>query len=149
MDLTGYLVLSGAALILFFYLLKFILISGHGDEWILQIRNGKLKKAGIGITLWRIPGDSIICFSSAIQRIPFWTTILSKDGIEFSLRGFLMWSVSSEGDSPFMAVKKLGIGDTPHKLHNKHISSVYSFSGTVGCCYPTLCYRSDCGRIIT
>src|SRR5436190_441137 len=39
------------------------------DQWLLRIRDGRLVRAGIGISVWRRPGDAIVRFTSAVQRV--------------------------------------------------------------------------------
>ena len=39
--------------------LRWTLVMSQPDEWLLCIRNGQLVKAGVGIYLWRKPGDVV------------------------------------------------------------------------------------------
>jgi hypothetical protein len=41
------------------------------DEWLLCIRNGRLVKAGVGISLWSRPFDVVVRFTSTVQRVRF------------------------------------------------------------------------------
>jgi regulator of protease activity HflC (stomatin/prohibitin superfamily) len=79
------------------------------DEWLLCIRNGRLVQAGIGISLWRLPGDVVARFTSTMQRVGFSVGALSKERLRVSIEGFVLWSVSADGDGPFRAFRKLGL----------------------------------------
>src|SRR6185369_17489337 len=50
------------------------------DEWLLCLRNGRLIKAGVGISLWRRPGDVVVRFTSTVQRVSFSVSALSREG---------------------------------------------------------------------
>jgi len=85
------------------------LVIAQPDEWLLCIRNGKLVKAGIGIYLWRRPGDVVARFTSTMQRVGFTVGALSSERLRVSIEGFILWSVSADADSPFRAFHKLGL----------------------------------------
>lgn len=85
------------------------LVIAQPDEWLLCIRNGKLVRAGVGIFLWRRPGDVVARFTSTMQRVSFTVDALSKEQLQVTLQGFILWSVSPRGDSPFLAFQKLGL----------------------------------------
>jgi hypothetical protein len=79
------------------------------DEWLLCVRNGALVRAGVGIHLWRRPDDVIARFTSTVQRVGFAVEALSHERLTVSIEGFILWSVSSDGDAPFRAFQKLGL----------------------------------------
>ncbi|MGH7123497.1 MAG: SPFH domain-containing protein, partial [Stellaceae bacterium] len=81
------------------------------DEWLLRIRDGKLLRAGIGISIWRRPGDAVVRFTSAIQRVTFTAVTPSKEQVPFSIEGFALWTVRSDGDGPFAAFRSLGLAN--------------------------------------
>ena len=41
-------------------------VTAQPDEWLLCIRNGRLVRAGVGIRLWRRPGDVVVRFTSSL-----------------------------------------------------------------------------------
>jgi hypothetical protein len=86
-----------------------LLIVAQPDEWLLCIRNGRLVKAGVGIYLWRWPGDVVARFTSTMQRVSFVVSALSRERLCVSAEGFILWSVSAGGDRPFRAFQKLGV----------------------------------------
>lgn len=85
------------------------LVVAQPDEWLLCIRNGRLVKAGVGIYLWRRPGDVVARFTSTMQRVGFAVSALSHESLRVSVDGFILWSVSADGDGPFRAFQKLGL----------------------------------------
>ncbi|HEY3451318.1 MAG TPA: SPFH domain-containing protein [Myxococcales bacterium] len=95
------------------------------DEWLLCVRNGRLRKAGIGIQLWRLPGDVLARFTSTTQRVSFSVESLSEDRLRVGVEGFILWSVSPAGDDPFRAYQKMGLvnlDDSPPGLKSaKHL----------------------------
>jgi flotillin len=85
------------------------LVIAQPDEWLLCIRNGRLVKAGIGISLWRRPGDVVARFTSTMQRVGFSVSALSHERLRVVVDGFIFWSVLDQGDGPFRAFQKLGL----------------------------------------
>ena len=100
-------------------------IIAQPDEWLLRIRQGKVLDAGIGVHLWRWPGDLVVRFSSTMQRVSFSVEVLSSEKLNLHLEGFIFWSVSSEEGAPFQAFQKLGLADLEHPppglKHPKHL----------------------------
>ena len=37
------------------------------NEWMLIIRDGKLKSCGVGLSTWSLPGDQVVTFPSTIN----------------------------------------------------------------------------------
>lgn len=85
------------------------LVVAQPDEWLLCIRNGRLVRAGVGISLWRRPGDVVARFTSTVQRVGFAVNALSRERLPVTVEGFILWSVSQQGDDPFTAFQKLGL----------------------------------------
>jgi hypothetical protein len=75
----------------------------------LCIRNGKLVQAGVGISLWRRPGDVVARFTSTLQRVGFTLDALSQERLPVRIEGFILWSVATEAGAPFRAFQKLGL----------------------------------------
>jgi flotillin len=103
----------GSALILICAALALRLarISAQPDEWLIRVRNGKVLDAGIGIGLWRRPGDVIARFSSAVQRVRFTTEAPSAEHLAVKIDGFILWSVALDAERAFRAFSKLGIAN--------------------------------------
>ena len=97
-------------------------VTSQPDEWLIKVRGGKLSKAGIGISIWRHPGDLIARFSSTLQRVGFKVDALTREHLHVLIEGFVLWSVSPEEDGPFWAFRNLGVANLnspPHDLTNK------------------------------
>jgi hypothetical protein len=92
-------------------LIKWSVVLARPDEWLLRIRDGKLLDAGVGITVWRKPGDVVARFSSTLQRVKFTAEARSTDRLAVKLEGFVLWSVAPGGDNPLRAFSKLGIAN--------------------------------------
>jgi flotillin len=97
------------------------------DEWLLRIRNGRLVRAGVGIHVWRWPGDVVARFTSTVQRVRFTVEALTGERVPVTIEGFILWSVSPEGDAPFRAFQKLGLVNLeaapPGHGNDKHLLS--------------------------
>ena len=95
------------------------------DEWLLQIRDGRMIRAGVGISIWRRPGDVLVRYSSAIQRATFSAIAPSRDQVPFAVEGFALWTVQSAGDGPFRAFRNLGLANLaerhPALRSDKHL----------------------------
>lgn len=96
--------------------LRWSLVFAEPDEWLLRIRDGKLLDAGVGIWVWRRPGDVLARFSSTLQRVKFTADALSADRLAVRLEGFILWSVAQGGDNPLKAFSKLGIANLDQRL---------------------------------
>jgi hypothetical protein len=111
-------------------------VTSQPDEWLLRIRDGKMVKAGIGITTWRRPGDLVVRFSSTIQRAGFKVDALTRERLHVLVEGFVLWSVSPTGNDPFTAFSKLGLAnlnDPPRDLlSKKHLYTKAQYSAFQG-----------------
>ena len=92
------------------------------DEWLLLIRDGVLVRSGIGIRLFRRPGDAVVRFTSAVQRVTFSAMASSREQLPFIIDGFALWTVIAEGDGPFRAFRNLGLANLAdrHPLLRSH-----------------------------
>jgi hypothetical protein len=55
-----------AALFMFVMLFNSFKVHSAGNEWMLVIRSGQLKTAGVGISAWKLPSDQVVRFPSHI-----------------------------------------------------------------------------------
>jgi flotillin len=118
--------------------LRWSFLTAQPDEWLLRIRDGKMVKAGIGISTWRRPGDLVVRFSSTIQRAGFKVDALTRERLHALVEGFVLWSVSPAGNDPFTAFSKLGLAnlnDPPKDLlSKKHLYTkpqYFAFQGVI------------------
>lgn len=120
------LILSVTTLLVLLYrALRWSFVTAQPDEWLLRVRDGRLLTAGIGVASWRLPGDVIARFSSTVQRVKFTAQAYTSEHVAVSVDGFVLWSVSPEGDGAFRAFSRLGIANLdrpPRDLKNaKHL----------------------------
>ena len=79
-----------------------ILNRAKPNEWMLVIKNGEMKKAGIGLRYWSNPfTETVARFPSRLETIHFNAEQVTKEmqGVEIS--GFAVWSVNRTDDGPF------------------------------------------------
>ncbi len=116
MDHPEYWVGVAVAIVLLvaaFFLWRRRLVVARPNEWLLVIKNGKMKSAGIGLQAFRGWKMQVVTFPSAIQQMAFRAQQVTREmqGIEVS--GFVVWTVLREGDGPFRAYKYLeGLSDS-------------------------------------
>lgn len=78
-------------------------------------------RAGIGISVVRLPGDNIVRFSSTLQRVAFQVECRSAEHVALTVDGFALWNVIAQGDGPFRAYRTLGLANLqrpPAQLRN-------------------------------
>ena len=51
---------------LFIKLVQTFKVHSKGNEWLLVIRSGELRVAGVGISAWKLPSDQAVRFPSHI-----------------------------------------------------------------------------------
>lgn len=120
-----WLATSAAAILLVLRALRWTIVSAQPDEWLLRVRNGRLVDAGIGIRIFRLPGDVLARFSSTTQRVKFAATAYTREHVAVSAEGFVLWTIAPGGDGPFVAFRRLGIANlqgAPRALRSeKHL----------------------------
>ena len=70
--------LAASSAVVFYYLCK-RWYSAEPNEWLLIIEDGKMKSCGIGLKCFVWPSQTVAKFSSAIQRISFSATNVTKE----------------------------------------------------------------------
>lgn len=128
MSATGLaLAAGGAVLVLLLAALtcKTAFITAAPDEWLLQIRDGRLAAVGIGISVWRRPGDVVARFTSTMQRVGFTVEALTAEHLKLRVEGFILWAVDGRDERPFLAFRSLGLANLLHPpadlKHPKHL----------------------------
>uniref|UniRef100_A0A7R9Z8H8 Uncharacterized protein n=1 Tax=Chlamydomonas euryale TaxID=1486919 RepID=A0A7R9Z8H8_9CHLO len=81
--------------------------TGKANEWILVVRNGRMVKAGVGLTVFRGMYDTVVSFPSVIQKVSFAAEQVSKEVQGLHVSGFCIWSVNRVDDGPFKAYRYL------------------------------------------
>jgi len=54
-----------------FKMLQSLYVSGEANEWVLIMRNGKMVKAGVGLSCFRAPFDQVATFPAQVKRVTF------------------------------------------------------------------------------
>lgn len=82
-------------------------ISDKQKERLLVISDGKLKRADVGITVFRNPMDQVVRLPASIHKVTISAQQVSKEmqGVEVS--GFIVWTVNRVGDGPLKCYKYL------------------------------------------
>lgn len=88
---------------------KAMYVVAQPDEWLLCVRNGRLAHAGVGIAVWRRPGDVVVRFTTTLQRVTFTVEALSSERLAVAIDGFLLWSVSPT--EPYRTYQRLGVAN--------------------------------------
>jgi hypothetical protein len=104
--------LLAAAALAVFYGARVLLVRSGPDEWLLQIRDGVLVRAGVGISALRWPQDRVVRFPAAVQRVRFEAFALSRELLPVKIEAFALWSVLPE--DPLLACRRLGLASQPH-----------------------------------
>lgn len=78
------------------------------NEWMIVLRNGKIRSMGVGITSRVSYFDSCVKFPSKIHKVHFNAQQVTKEmqGVEVS--GVILWSVNPKEELPLKAVMYLG-----------------------------------------
>eukprot|EP01084_Bolivina_argentea_P064112 116956_1 len=96
------------------------------NEWLLVIKDGVLKTHGIGISVFRGIGETVVRFPSLLNKVTFSAQQVSKEMQGVELNGFIIWVVHREDTGPLKAFKH--IKDLSHLRQdsevNQHIKSM-------------------------
>ena len=66
-------------------------VSADANEWLLLIKDGKLRKGAVGITVFRGIGESVVKFPSLLNKVTFSAQQVSKEMQGVELSGFIIW----------------------------------------------------------
>jgi hypothetical protein len=90
------------------WVLSRMYVVAQPNQWMLVLRNGKLVKCGVGISVFQGLNDKIVKFPSKVHKVPFAAQQVTTEmqGIEVS--GIIIWSIFREGDGPLKAYKSIG-----------------------------------------
>lgn len=101
-------------------------VSASANEWLLLIKDGKLRKKGVGITVFRGIGESVVKFPSLLNKVFFSAQQVSKEMQGVELSGFAIWVINREEDSPLKAYKHIKdlSNLTEDSEVNQHIQSM-------------------------
>eukprot|EP00485_Elphidium_margaritaceum_P023492 CAMPEP_0202712718 /NCGR_PEP_ID=MMETSP1385-20130828/44470_1 /ASSEMBLY_ACC=CAM_ASM_000861 /TAXON_ID=933848 /ORGANISM="Elphidium margaritaceum" /LENGTH=408 /DNA_ID=CAMNT_0049372829 /DNA_START=34 /DNA_END=1260 /DNA_ORIENTATION=+ len=101
-------------------------ITAQPNEWLLVIKDGELKQAGIGISTFRGVNDVVVRFPSLLNKVTFTAQQVSKEMQGVEVNGFLIWAIKRDGDGPLKAyrhIKNLENVQSDSEI-NQHIKSM-------------------------
>merc|ERR1712154_256392 len=100
--------------------------SAQPNEWLLVIRDGELRKCGIGITVFRGFNETVVKFPSLLNKVSFSAKQVSKEMQGVELNGFIIWVINRDGNSPLKAYKHIkSLSDLQADSEvNQHIKSM-------------------------
>lgn len=82
-------------------------IAAEPNEWLLLIKDGELVKKGVGITVFRGIGETVVRFPSLLNKVFFSAQQVSKEMSGVELSGFVIWVINREGINPLKAYKHI------------------------------------------
>eukprot|EP01084_Bolivina_argentea_P064113 116957_1 len=96
------------------------------NEWLLVIKDGVLKTHGIGISVFRGIGETVVRFPSLLNKVTFSAQQVSKEMQGVELNGFLIWVINRDGTGPLKAYKHIKnlANLTENAEVNQHIKSM-------------------------
>ena len=104
-------------------LAKGLYVEGSANEWVLIIRNGRMVKAGVGLSCFRGPMDQVARFPSKVNKVTFMSDQMTQEKQGVRVTGMLVWTINRMEDGPMKAFKNLGedlASDNPRQA-NEHL----------------------------
>merc|ERR1712093_275980 len=101
--------LSAAILLFITYFLakRFLpaIVGSLPNEWLIVIRNGEQRLAGVGLKAWVWPLETCVTFPSVLTKVSFEAMQTTKEMQGVKVSGFAVFSVLRTGDGPFRYYK--------------------------------------------
>lgn len=103
-------VLAGLCLVLYtgFNYVKSLSVSGNANEWILIIKNGTLRKAGVGLNTLRLPGEIVAKMPAKVNKVEFKAQQVTEEMSGVEVSAMICWTINRVGDGPLKAYTNLG-----------------------------------------
>lgn len=76
---VGILVAATMVIFKIFSYIRTLHVSGNANEWLLIMRNGRMQRAGVGLSTFRGPFDQIAKFPSQVNKVVFSTEQVTKE----------------------------------------------------------------------
>merc|ERR1712188_237209 len=81
------------------------------NEWLLLIENGALKRAGVGLAVFRNIGAQVVKFSSNMHKVEWKAQEMTNQRAGVEVKGFAIWGIyradAEDPDGPFRAYKSI------------------------------------------
>jgi len=75
------------------------------DEWLIIIKKGDQRLAGVGLKSWVWPMETAVTYSSAMTKVKFEAMQTTREMQGVKVSGFAIFSVLRTGDGPFRYYK--------------------------------------------
>jgi len=86
-------------------------VQGDLNEWVILTRNGKLVQAGIGLSRFRSPFDSVAVFPSRLTKVEIYTQQVTQEMQGVQVSSMIEWTVDKNGQGPMKAYQNLNLGN--------------------------------------
>merc|ERR1712230_246197 len=81
------------------------------NEWLLLIEDGALKRAGVGLAVFRNIGAQVVKFSSNMHKVEWKAQEMTNQRAGVEVKGFAIWGIyrpcEEDQDGPFRAFKSI------------------------------------------
>ena len=84
-------------------------VQGDLNEWVIITRNGELQQAGIGLSCFRGPFDSVAVFPSKLTKVEVRTQQVTQEMQGVQVNSMLEWTVDKLGNGPMKAFQNLAL----------------------------------------
>jgi len=86
------------------------------NEWLLLIQDGRLVRAGVGLTVFRSLNAQVVRFSSNMHKVTWKAQEMTNQRAGVEVKGFAIWGIyrpdAEDPDGPFRAYKSIpGLAD--------------------------------------
>ena len=102
-----------------------LVVQGEPNQWVVVMRDGRFVKAGIGLSLVKMPFQEVAIFPSQIRKVDFSTEQITSEMQGIKVSATISWTIYRENDGPMRAYKYLGDLNTSSEA-NKTIISLAS-----------------------
>eukprot|EP00484_Ammonia_sp_Unknown_P004489 CAMPEP_0197055550 /NCGR_PEP_ID=MMETSP1384-20130603/67902_1 /TAXON_ID=29189 /ORGANISM="Ammonia sp." /LENGTH=384 /DNA_ID=CAMNT_0042489167 /DNA_START=15 /DNA_END=1169 /DNA_ORIENTATION=- len=101
-------------------------VTAEPNEWLLLIKDGKLKESGVGISTFRGFNEIVVKFPSLLNKVSFSAQQVSKEMQGIEVNGFIVWVVKRDGECPLKAYRHIrNLSNLqPDSEVNMHIKSM-------------------------
>lgn len=102
---------------------------GKPNEWLLIIKDGEMKLAGVGMTAYRSLGAQAVKFSSNVHKVEWKAQEMTNQRAGVEVKGFALWTVyrpsKDDPDGPFRAYKSIpGLSEGRATAGNEYVKQL-------------------------
>lgn len=81
----------------------------ESNEWLVVTRDGNLVQAGIGLSCFRGPFDTVAKIPSSLVKVEVETLQVTKEYQGVKVSSMIEWSINREGTGPLKALQNLNV----------------------------------------